>query len=236
MNAVLLKLSGEVLGGPGGSGLDQAALGRVAREIAVGRTEDLWLGIVVGAGNFVRGSRLSAMGIPRQRADFMGMIATILNGIALGAALQKRDVPATVLSALAVEHVVEAYTEKALAGTRGEVVIFVGGTGNPYLTTDTAASIRARQMGASILLKATKVDGVYSADPEEDPGAKKFDRLTYDEVLQRRLQVMDLTAITLCRESGIPLRVFNVQTAGNLTQVLLGERIGTVVADSVDEL
>ena len=230
MRSVLLKLSGEVLGGTSGRGLDPEALRRVAGEIAGGLGGEQWLGIVVGAGNFIRGSALSALGFPRQRGDFMGMIATVLNGLALQAALEERHIPSVVLSALAVDHVVEGFSEAALERARGRVVVFVGGTGNPYLTTDTAASIRARQMQADLLLKATKVDGVYSADPVKNADAAFFERLSYEEVLERRLQVMDLAAITLCMESRIPVRVFNVQTSGNLTRVLCGEAVGTLVA------
>ena len=230
MRSVLLKLSGEILGGARGRGLDPGALQRVAREIAAGLGREQWLGIVVGGGNFLRGSTLSALGFPRQRGDFMGMVATILNGLALQAALEAEHVPSAVLSALAVDHVVEGFSEAALARARGRVVVFVGGTGNPYLTTDTAAAIRARQMAAELLLKATKVDGVYSADPVTDSHAEFFDHVTYEEVLERRLQVMDLAAITLCMESRIPVRVFNVLTPGNLSSVLRGEALGTTVA------
>jgi uridylate kinase len=228
---VLLKLSGEVLGGTRGQGLDRDALGRIADEIATAAGEDLWLGIVVGAGNFLRGSTLSALGFPRQRSDFMGMVATVLNGLALEAALLARGIPTMVLSALPIAQVVEGFSEAALERARGRVVIFVGGTGNPFLTTDTASALRAAQMSARLLLKATKVDGVYSADPVKDPRAECFTRMTYREVLERRLQVMDLAAITLCMEQRIPIRVFNVQTPGNLARALRGENVGTIVTD-----
>ena len=232
MKSVLLKLSGEALGGEAGSGFDPAALAAFAAEVASIRERSLRLAIVVGAGNFVRGRELRDLGIPRERGDFMGMVATVLNGLALEAALEAAGVRAAVLSAFAVENVVEGYSEARVRGLHDRVVIFVGGTGNPFLTTDTAASIRAAQWGADLLLKGTKVDGVYSADPVTDPSAERFERLSYEEVLRRRLQVMDLTAITLCMENRIPIRVFNMQKEGNLARALGGEAIGTlVVAD-----
>ncbi len=231
MRTYLLKLSGEALGGGDGAGLDGAVLGRIADEIASVRDADLRLGIVVGAGNFVRGAAMTAIGIPRQRGDFMGMIATVLNGMAIQAALEARGVGATLLSGVPIGDIVAGYSEAALRRAGDDVVLFVGGTGNPFFTTDTAAALRAAQIGASALLKATKVDGVYSADPLRDPRAERFSRLTYQEVLQRRLKVMDLTAITLCMEQRIPIRVFDLHAPGNLAAALRGGDIGTLVTE-----
>jgi uridylate kinase len=227
----LLKLSGEALGGEEGVGFEGAMLARIADEIAAARAADLRLGIVVGAGNFVRGAELTAIGVPRQRGDFMGMIATVLNGMAIQTVLEARGVRATLLSALPVGDVVAGFSETALARAGGDVVVFAGGTGNPFFTTDTAAALRAAQIGATALLKATNVDGVYSADPKKDPGAERFARLTYQEVLRRRLKVMDLTAITLCMEQRIPVRVFDLHAPGNLAAALRGAEIGTLVTE-----
>jgi len=227
----LLKLSGEALGGGGGTGLDGGVLGRIADEIASAAEPGLGIGIVAGAGNFVRGAALEAVGIPRQRGDFMGMIATVLNGMALGAALETRGVRTRLLSGIPIGDIVPGVSEDALACPGGEVVILAGGTGNPFFTTDTAAALRAAQMGAGVLLKATKVDGVFSADPVRDPGAERFSRLSYREVLRRRLQVMDLTAITLCMERRIPIRVFNMHVPGNLAAALRGGDVGTLVTE-----
>ena len=231
MRTYLLKLSGEALGGSEGTGFDGAVLGRVADEIASARDPELRLGVVVGAGNFLRGAELTAVGIPRQRGDFMGMIATVLNGMALEAALEARGVRATLLSGVPIGNIVAGFSETALRQAGRDVLLFVGGTGNPFFTTDTAAALRAAQIGASVLLKATKVDGVYSADPLRDVHAERFSRLTYAEVLRRRLKVMDLTAITLCMEQRIPIRVFDVHAPGNLAAALRGEDVGTLVAE-----
>ncbi|HAK96730.1 MAG TPA: UMP kinase [Planctomycetes bacterium] len=231
MRTCLLKLSGEALGGGGGTGLDGGVLGRIADEIASAAEPGLGIGIVAGAGNFVRGAALEAVGIPRQRGDFMGMIATVLNGMALGAALETRGVRTRLLSGIPIGDIVPGVSEDALACPGGEVVILAGGTGNPFFTTDTAAALRAAQMGAGVLLKATKVDGVFSADPVRDPGAERFSRLSYREVLRRRLQVMDLTAITLCMERRIPIRVFNMHVPGNLAAALRGGDVGTLVTE-----
>ena len=231
MRTCLLKLSGEALGGGGGTGLDGGVLGRIADEIASAAEPGLGIGIVAGAGNFVRGAALEAVGIPRQRGDFMGMIATVLNGMALGAALEARGVRTRLLSGIPIGDIVPGVSEDALACPGGEVVILAGGTGNPFFTTDTAAALRAAQMGAGVLLKATKVDGVFSADPVRDPGAERFSRLSYREVLRRRLQVMDLTAITLCMERRIPIRVFNMHVPGNLAAALRGGDVGTLVTE-----
>ena len=231
MRTALLKLSGEALGGAAGAGLSGDVLARISGEIAAALRPDLWLGIVIGAGNFVRGASLTSLGIPRQRGDTMGQVATLLNGLALQSALEARDVPVTVLSALQVPQVAPLYSEEALRRARGTVVIFVGGTGNPFFTTDTAAALRAAQMGAQVLLKATKVDGVYAADPVHQPGAEFFPQLVYEEILRRRLQVMDLAAITRCMEHRIPIRVFNLQTPGVLGAALRGEAVGTFVTE-----
>ena len=232
MRKLLLKLSGEVLAGEAGRGFDRQVLGRLAEEIAEG-LRNLWLGIVVGAGNFVRGRELGELPLSPSRADTIGMVATTLNALALEDVLASVGVRSVVLSALPISGVVEPYSEKALrqAEREGLTVIFCGGTGNPFLTTDTAAAIRAGQMGAGLLLKGTKVRGVFSADPVKDPEAEFFRRLTYQEVLEKQLQVMDLTAITLCREKRIAVRVFQVIEPGNLAAALRGEELGTLITE-----
>jgi len=229
VRALVLKLSGEVLGGAGGAGLDPKALEGISAQIAEVLSEELKLGIVVGAGNFVRGGELAEAGFPRERADILGMLCTVVNGLALQSSLLKQGVKAAVLSAFAVEGAVEQYSEQRLRALQEQVVIFVGGTGNPFFTTDTTAALRACQMGAELLLKGTKVDGVYSADPVKDSRAELFRHLTYEEVLRSGLQVMDLTAITLCKERRLPIRVFNMTVPGNLAKVLRGEPLGSLI-------
>ena len=228
---ILLKLSGEALAGEGGFGIDGSVLASVAGELQqiVGR--GVQTGVVVGGGNFFRGLSSAAEGMDRIGADYIGMLATVMNALSLQQALRARGQAARVLSALPIAGVVEPYVrDRALKHLqRGRVVIFAAGTGNPLFTTDTAACLRAIEIGADLMAKATRVDGVYDDDPEQNPGAKRFDRLTYDEALRRGLKVMDLTALTLCRENGMPIRVFNLHHAGSLLRVAGGEAVGTLV-------
>ncbi|WP_457755535.1 UMP kinase [Thermodesulfatator indicus] len=228
---VLLKLSGEALMGPAAYGIDPSVLTFISKEIAALRRLKVETGIVIGGGNIFRGLAGVAQGFDRVRADQMGMLATVLNAIALAEGLQKHGVPTKVLSAYEIRSVVEPFVrEKALSYLEeGYFVVFAAGTGNPYFTTDTAAILRALEIKAEIVFKATKVDGVYSADPVKDPSAKKFDFLTYEEVLEKNLRVMDLTAITLARDNNLPLMVFNMQEPGNILKAVLGQKVGTLV-------
>jgi len=189
------------------------------------------IGMVVGGGNIFRGIEASAKGMDRTSADYMGMLATVLNGLALQDALEKVGVDTRVQTAIQMQQVAEPFIRRRALRhlEKGRVVIFVGGTGNPYFTTDTTAALRAMEISAQIVCKATKVDGVYSADPMKDPTATKFDELTYLEVLSRRLKVMDSTAISLCMDNGLPIVVFNLQERGRLRQLVFGERVGTLV-------
>lgn len=228
---ILLKLSGEALSGNGGFGIDPAVLQRLADEIGEIIRRGVQVGLVVGGGNLFRGADLAAAGLDRVTGDHMGMLATIMNSLAIQDMLERNGIPATVMSAIPIGSLGEEYSRnRAIRHLRnGRVVIFSAGTGNPFFTTDSAASLRAIEIGAQVMLKATKVDGVYSADPTVNPQAKRYDRLSYDEVLERKLMVMDATAIVLCRDHGIPLRVFNMNQAGNLLRAVSGEPIGTIV-------
>lgn len=228
---VLLKLSGEALMGEGQFGIDPAVLDRLAHEIAEIRSFGVEVGVVLGGGNLFRGKALQAAGLGRVTGDHMGMLATVMNGLAFRDALERIDLPSRIMSAIPMTGVVDPYNRrKAITHLRDKrVVIFSAGTGNPFFTTDSAACLRAIEVDADVVLKATKVDGVYSDDPVTNPSAKKFDALTYDEVLHKDLQVMDLTAICLCRDYQMPLQVFNMNTPGALKAVVLGESIGTVI-------
>jgi uridylate kinase len=229
---ILLKLSGESLGGARGAGLDAARLESYARQVSEVARAGVEIGIVVGGGNIYRGLSGSLAGVDRVKGDQMGMLATMINGLALSAALDAEGCPNSVLTAIRAEPVGEYYsTPLAREYLRaGRVVIFGGGTGNPFFTTDTASALRAVEIGAGVLLKGTRVDGVYSADPEKDPSATRFERLSHDEVYRRGLKVMDLTATTLCKENGLPVVVFNMEVEGNLARVARGEAIGTIVS------
>ncbi len=227
---VLLKLSGEALEGDQGHGIDPATMGGVADEIIEVCREGVQVAVVVGGGNMFRGLAGAASGMDRSQADSMGMLATVINCIALEDALLQRGQPARVLTALPAGTCTLFSSREAKARLEaGEVVLLAGGTGNPYFTTDTAAALRALEVGASALMKATKVDGVYDKDPEVHADAKRFETISYTEVLDRQLKVMDLTAITLCRENSLPLVVFNMTTRGNIKRVIEGEKIGTRV-------
>ena len=228
---VLLKVSGEVLMGDGEFGLDPKMVGRVAADIAEVQRSGTEICLVVGGGNIFRGVSVAAQGMERASADYMGMLATVMNALALQSALEELDVPNRVLSAIPMSTVCEPYIRRRAVRhmEKGRVVIFAAGTGNPYFTTDTAAALRASEMDCDCLLKGTKVDGVYSADPEKEPDAERFDSLTHFDVLQRDLKVMDTAAISLCRENDIPILVFSIQNAGEVKRVLNGSGRFTIV-------
>jgi len=229
---ILLKLSGEALAG-GDGGIDPAILERVAAEISELDRSGVEIGLVVGGGNIFRGSELVATGLDRVTGDQMGMLATVINALALQAALQRAGSAARVMSAFTVGTMAEPFDRRRAIEhlVAGRVVIFAAGTGNPFFTTDTAASLRAIEIGAEVLIKATKVDGVYSADPVHDPQAVRYTQLTYDEVIERRLAVMDTTAVVLCRDHRMPLRVMNINSAGALREVVAGGDVGTLVQE-----
>lgn len=228
---ILLKLSGEALMGDGDYGIDPKIIGRIADEIREISRMGVEVGLVIGGGNIFRGAGLAEAGMDRVTGDHMGMLATVMNALAMQDALEKRDVKARVMSALSIHQVCEDYIRRRAIRhlEKGRVVMFAAGTGNPFFTTDSAASLRAIEIGADIVIKATKVDGVYSADPVKDPNATRYDRLTYDEVLDKKLMVMDATAIVLCRDSNMPLRIFSINNPGDLVRMMLGEDVGTVV-------
>jgi len=228
---ILLKLSGEALLGEEDYGIDPKVIGRVAREIREVVNENVQVGVVIGGGNIFRGAGLAAAGMDRVSADHMGMLATVMNALALQDALEKIDAPARVMSAIKINEVCEDYIRRRAIRhlEKGRVVIFAAGTGNPFFTTDSAASLRAIEISAELVLKATKVDGIYSADPMKFPDAVRFDHLSYDEVIDRKLQVMDTAAFVLCRENKLPLRIFNMNRAGALMRIVRGENIGTSV-------
>ena len=226
---VMLKLSGEALSGPEGGGLHQPTVDRIAADLAAAKSLGISLGVVVGGGNLIRGAQLS--GVPRTTGDAMGMLATVINALALEAAIERTGATARTLSALAMPQVCESYSrQRALKHLAdGHVVLFAGGTGNPYFTTDTTAVLRAAEMGCDAVLKATNVDGVYSADPKKDPKAKRFERLTSQEALERDLKVMDATAFALARENHMPIIVFSIRDAGAVEAVLRGKGRATTV-------
>ncbi len=228
---ILLKLSGEALMGSASFGISPEVMFSLAKEIARVHELGVQMGIVIGGGNIFRGVAGAAKGLDRTQADYMGMLATVINALALQDALEFHKVPARVLSALEIRAVAEPYIRgRAMRHLeKGRVVVFAAGTGNPFFTTDTAAALRALEIKAEVLFKATKVDGVYSADPMKDPTAQKFDFLTYDEVLERGLRVMDATAISLAKEYGLPVLVFSMQEPGNILKAVCGERVGTLV-------
>jgi len=228
---ILLKLSGEVLIGEGEYGIDPAAIQKIAKEIKEVKNLGVEVAIVIGGGNIFRGMAASAKGMDRASADDMGMLATVINGIALQDALEKINVHTRIQTAIEMREVAEPYIRRRAIRhlEKGRVVIFAGGTGNPYFTTDTAASLRAMEIGADIILKATKVDGVYDADPLLHKGAHRYEELTYLDVLKRQLHVMDATAISLCMDHKIPIIVFNLKKKGNVKRVVLGEKVGTKV-------
>ena len=231
---LLLKLSGEALMGKGQYGIDISVANRLAGDIAAGLQAGAELGVVVGGGNIFRGLAGAAAGMERATADYMGMLATVMNALALGNALEQIGVQARVVSAIPMPTVCESYVRlKALQHMReGRVVIFAAGTGNPFFTTDTTAALRAIEMGCEAVAKATQVDGVYSADPKKDKSAERYDRLTYSDVLARNLGVMDGAAIALARDNHLPVIVFSIEEPGNLLKLLRGEARATVISDS----
>jgi uridylate kinase len=228
---ILLKMSGEVLAGDGGSGVSAARIALLADELAAVHAAGVQIGLVVGGGNIFRGVHGSRQGIRRVTGDHMGMLATVINALAVRDGLENHGLAARVLSALPVEGVADAYSVRqaleALAA--GHVVLFAGGTGNPFFTTDTAGVLRAVEIGADVILKGTKVDGVYDSDPVVNPEATRFETLTYDEVLRRDLKVMDATAISLSRENDLPIVVFDVNRKGDLLRIVRGDVVGTRV-------
>jgi uridylate kinase len=228
---ILLKISGEVLTGEGSFGIDPAVLNQIAHEIKDVSRLGKEVAIVIGGGNIFRGMAASSKGMDRASADYMGMLATIMNGIALQDALEKIDVQTRVQTAIEMREIAEPYIRRRAIRhlEKGRVVIFAGGTGNPYFTTDTTASLRAMEIGADVILKATKVDGIYDADPLLNKKARKFEELTYLDVLKKQIKVMDATAISLCMDHRIPIIVFNLKQKGNIKRVILGEKIGTKV-------
>ena len=228
---VLVKLSGEALAGDKGYGIDLDVLKPIARDVVAAAASGAQICLVVGAGNIYRGLMASEVGMDRARADYMGMLATVMNALALQTAIEHEEQPARVLSAIPMPTVCESYIrDKALDHLdKDRVVIFAGGTGNPYFTTDTAAALRAAEMGCDALLKATQVDGVYSADPEKTPSARRYERLTYDDVLKQDLRIMDGAAIALARDNGIPIIVFSIKSQGGLAAVLQGKGSSTTI-------
>ena len=228
---ILLKLSGEALMGQGTHGIDPAVIQRLAEEIHAVVARGTQVGIVVGGGNLLRGAGLASQGMNRVTGDHMGMLATAMNALALQDAIDRAGADCRVMSALAIAQVCESYSSRAAIRhlEQGRVVVFAAGTGNPFFTTDSAASLRAIEIEADIMLKATKVDGVYTADPLTDPDATRFDRISYDDALTRKLAVMDTTALVLCSEHAMPVRVFNMFEPGHLGRIIDGEDIGTLV-------
>lgn len=230
-NRILLKLSGEALAGEEGFGIDPRVLDAMSLEIGQLVGIGVQVGLVIGGGNLFRGAALQASGLDRVAGDHMGMLATVMNGLALRDALERSNIRTRLMSAIPMSGIVEHYDHRnAIRNLKnGEVVIFSAGTGNPFFTTDSAACLRGIEIGADVVLKATKVDGVFDADPVKNPAAIKYDRLSYDEVLDRKLGVMDLTAICLCRDHHMPLRVFNMHKKGALLNLMLGGDEGTLV-------
>jgi uridylate kinase len=231
---VLLKLSGEALMGDDSYGINRATLERIVAEVAEIVHMGVELGVVIGGGNIFRGVALGAAGMDRATADYMGMLATVMNALALQDAMRRSGLTSRVQSALTVEQVAEPYIRgKAMRYLEeGKVVIFAAGTGNPFFTTDTAAALRGMEMNVEIVLKATKVDGVYTADPKKDPTATMFEHITHREALERDLKVADTTAFSLCMDNNMPIVVFNLLTEGNIARAVRGERIGTLVSTS----
>ena len=231
---ILLKLSGESLMGDQDYGISPDMLAQYASEIKQAKEEGAEIGVVIGGGNIFRGLQGAAKGMDRVQGDYMGMLATVINSMALQAELEKQGVKTELLGGLAIEPICKesSRTRMKQALEEGKVVLIGGGTGNPYFTTDTASSLRAIEMQADAILKGTRVDGIYTADTEKDPSATKYFSLTYEEALNKQLKIMDLTAFALCRENNMPIYVFDMNKKGNLIKVIKGEHIGTIVADN----
>ena len=230
---ILLKLSGEVLAGKQGFGIDPKKATELANEVKSIYEMGVSIGLIIGAGNIFRGLQASAKGMDRVTGDYLGMLATIMNAISLQDALEKVDVETRTLSAITVPKIAEPYIRRRALRhmEKGRLVIIAGGTGNPYFTTDTAAALRATELHAEVLIKGTKVDGVYDKDPVVNSDAKRYKNISFNEVLSKNLRVMDLTAITLCKENALPIRVFNINNKGNLKRLLNGEDVGTTVIE-----
>lgn len=228
---ILLKLSGEVFMGEKDFGLDNIVVDELSSEIKEVRDLGIEIAIVVGGGNIFRGLSASASGMDRSSADYMGMLATLMNGLALQDSLEKKGVFTRVLSAIEMQSVAEPYIRRRAIRhlEKGRVIILAAGTGNPYFTTDTAASLRAMEVSASVILKGTKVDGVYDVDPLKEKSAIKFNEITYLDVLQKNLKVMDATAITMCMDNNLPIIIFNLKVRGNIKKIVMGEKVGTLV-------
>jgi uridylate kinase len=228
---VLLKLSGEALAGGGGFGIDAVFIHKVAAELAAVHALGCEIGIVVGGGNFFRGVAQQAIDMDRVAADHMGMLSTVINAIALQDAIEKLDLPCRVMSAIQIHQVAEPYIRRRAIRhlEKNRVIIFAAGTGNPYFSTDTAAALRAMEIKADILLKATSVDGIYTADPKLDATATRFAQITYAEILSRNLRVMDTSAVAMCRDNNMPLMVFSMRETGNIVRVVKGEPLGSLV-------
>ena len=229
---VLLKLSGEALLGERPYGVDPAVCAFIAKQIGEVHATGVEVGVVVGGGNIFRGLAASARGMDRATGDYIGMLATVMNGLALQDAIERAGMPVRVMSAIAMNEIAEPYIRRRAVRhlEKGRVTIFVAGTGNPYFTTDTAAALRAIEIGAEVLLKATKVDGVYDADPMKDPTARRYDRLTYQDVLRDQLKVLDAAAVSLCQENDLPILVFDLNTPDNIRRVATGEPVGTLIS------
>ncbi|MGA9118479.1 MAG: UMP kinase [Bacteroidota bacterium] len=235
---VLLKLSGEALMGDQEFGIDPVVLKRYAQEIKEVMALGVQLGIVIGGGNIFRGVQNSSTGIDKVTGDHMGMLATLINAMALQSALENENVFTRLMSAIKMDVIAEPFIRRRALRhlEKGRIVIFGAGTGNPYFTTDTAAVLRAIEIEADVIMKGTRVDGVYDSDPERNPDAFRFEQITYRDVLERNLKVMDLTAITLCEENKLPIMVFNMNIVGNLRKIILGESVGTMVQATVSPL
>lgn len=230
-NRILLKLSGEALMGDQNYGIDSDRLSDYAKEIKQIVDQGIQVAVVIGGGNIYRGIQSEGAGFDRVQGDYMGMLATIINGMALQSALESLEVQTRLLTAIRMEQVAEPFIRRKATRhlNKGRVVIFGGGTGNPYFTTDTAATLRAIEIEADVILKGTRVDGIFTADPEKDSTATMYETISFDEVFQKELNVMDLTAFTLCKENNLPIKVFNMNTKGNLQKICNGENIGTLV-------
>ena len=228
---ILLKLSGEVLAGDKGFGIDPKKASYLANEVKSIFDLGIEIGLIIGAGNIFRGIQAAGKGMDRVTGDYLGMLATIMNAISVQDALEKVNCETRTLSAINVSQIAEPYIRRRAIRhlEKGRIVIVSGGTGNPFFTTDSAAALRAKELGAEIVIKGTKVDGIYDKDPIKNPNAKKFDTITFSEVFKKNLRVMDLTAITLCKENDLPIHVLNINIPGNLKQLLLGSKIGTQV-------
>ena len=236
-NRILLKISGEALAGEEEFGIDAETIFSIADEVSEAWKKEVQIAIVIGGGNIFRGIRGTGKGIDRVTGDYMGMLATVINALAFQDVLEKRGIPTRVATAIEMRAIAEPYIRRKAQRhlEKGRVVIFAAGTGNPFFTTDTAAALRGIEMGVDVLLKATNVDGVYSADPKIDSDAKLYTSLTYEEVIQNDLKVMDMTAITLCRENNLPIIVYNLKRQGSLVKIIKGEKVGTYIGEEVED-